>query len=303
MLELFLAALLLGAPTSARDTLIQVREGDHLVLKGFSGAVEVEGWGRSEVRARADAEEALLFQFSRSGSRIDLEVLDRKNRNRTEELILLVPSWMEVDVSGANLDVAVKGLSGGVRVRSLKGDLILQDLSGIVEASTVEGSIDASGLGGTARLKTGNDDITIVESRAELYLESVSGDIDLRRSAAPGIEARTTDGDVDFSGRLSPDGAYGFHTHSGELTVTLDPPVDADVTVLAYEGDFRSDFPVRTRGFRTGQNLVFTIGAGGARVVLEAFDGEVTLRRAGSGRPDEAPHPPLLPMDLELAGR
>ena len=92
MLELFLAALLLGAPTSARDTIIQVREGDHLVLKGFSGAVEVEGWGRSEVRARADAEEALLFEFSRSGSRIDLEVLDRKNRNRTEELILLVPS-------------------------------------------------------------------------------------------------------------------------------------------------------------------------------------------------------------------
>jgi len=281
MLELLLAAVLLGTPVSARDTLFQVREGDHLVLKDFAGAVEVEGWGRNELRARTDADEALHFRFSRSGSRIELEVLDRKNRNRSEDLILQIPSWMGLDVSGPNLDMGVSGLTGEVRLRNLKGDILLQDLSGGVEASSVEGSIDAAGLHGTARLKTGNDDITVLRSDGKLTVESVSGDIRVRQSTASTIEARTTDGDVDFSGRLLPAGEYGFRSHSGEITVTLDSPVDADVTVLAYEGEFHSDFPIRTTGFRSGQSLQFTIGAGGARMLLEAFDGEVALRRAG----------------------
>ena len=287
MLELLLAAALLGTPITARDTLIQVREGDYLVLKGFSGVLDVEGWNRTELLAEADADERVLFRFSRSGSRIDLEVLDRKNRNRNEDLRLLIPAWMSLDVSGPNLDVEVRGLSGEVRIRNLKGDLVLQDLSGDVDASTVEGSIDAVGLGGRARLTTGNDDIAILESSARLVLESVSGDIELRQSSAPAIEARTTDGDVDFTGRLLAAGVYEFHSHSGDLTFTLEPPVNARVTVLAYEGEFESDFPVRTRGFRSGQNLEFTIGEGGARVLLEAFDGEVTLRRGGGGDPRE----------------
>ena len=296
MLELLLAAALLGTPISARDTLIQVNEGDYLVLKGFTGALEVEGWNRTELRAQADADETLLFRFSRSGNRIDLEVLDRKDRNRSEDLRLLVPSWMRLDVSGPNLDVEVRGLTGEVRIRNLKGDLVLQDLVGNVDASTVEGSIDAVGLGGRARLTTGNDEITILESSAQLVLESVSGDIELRGSSAPGIEARTTDGDVDFTGRLLPGGDYGFRSHSGDLTFTLESPVNADVTVLAYEGEFKSEFPVRTRGFRSGQNLEFTIGEGGTRVLLEAFDGEVTLRRGGSGDPGPVAFSGILPV-------
>jgi hypothetical protein len=299
MLELFLAAALLGTPSSARDTLIQVREGDHLVLSGLSGAVEVEGWNRGELRARVDDEESVFFRFTRTGSRIDLEVLDRKSRNRSEDLSLLVPSWMSLEISGLNLDVAVGGVSGEVRIRNLKGDLVLKDLSGSVDGSTVEGSIEAAGLGGRARLTTGNDNITILDSSADLVLESVSGDIEIRQSTAAGIEARTTDGDVDFRGRFLPGGSYGFRSHSGDLTLFLESPVNADVMVLAYEGEFESDFPVRTRGFRSGQNLEFTIGTGGSRVLLEAFDGEVTLRRFEPGRPGPGALPRSLPPGNE----
>jgi len=282
MLTLVLAAVLLGAPTSPKDTLIQVRQGDHLVLSEFSGTIGIEAWGRSELRAEADADEALQFRFSRSGNRIELEVLDRKNRNRTEELRLRVPLWMNLEISGRKLDVEVDGLGGEVRIRNLKGDFLLEDLSGRIDAATLEGSIDALRLEGTARLKTGDGDITVMESGADLELETVSGDIEVLGSASPNLEARTTDGDVDFSGRLSPAGVYAIRSHGGELTLTLDAPVDTDVTVLVYEGEFKSDFPVRARGYQSGKDLEFTIGEGGSRLLLEAFDGEVTLRKAGS---------------------
>ena len=282
MLKILLATVLLGVPTSVQDTVVQVREGDHLVLRDFSGAVQVEAWNRNELRAEADDEETLLFLFSRSGGRIELGVRDRKDRNRTEDLRLLIPAWMDLEVSGRNVDVEVRGLGGEVLIRNLEGDIVLQELSGTIEVSTVEGSIEARGLRGTARLNTGDDDITVIESSAELELESVEGDIQLYRSTTRRIEARTTDGDVAFTGRLLPGGVYAFHSHGGELTLALEPPVNADVTALVYKGEFQSDFPIRAQGYRSGEDLRFVIGEGGAQVLLNAFDGEVILRRAGS---------------------
>jgi len=288
MLQLLLAAALMGGSFTSQDTLIQVREGDHLVLSGLSGSVEVEGWSRAELGAEAEGDEDLLFRLSRSGRRIELAVVDRKDRNRAEDLRLFVPRWMSVEVSGRKLDVGVRGLEGEVTIRNLQGDLVLSELSGRVDASSMEGSIDGRSLSGVARLKTGDDDITILDSTADLELETVSGDIDLRGSGARNVRVRTTDGDVHLTGRLLPAGSYEFHSHGGELRLNLEPPVNADVTVLVYEGKFESDFPIRAQGFRSGEDIRFTIGEGGARVLLDAFDGEVVLRRAGAGRMEEA---------------
>jgi hypothetical protein len=279
MLELLLAGFLIGAPFAAKDTVIQVGEGDRLLLRDFSGLVEVEGWDRDELRAEADAEEAIVFRFTRSGSAIEMEALDRKNRSRSEDLRLRVPAWMDVEISGPKLDVEISRLTGVVTVRNLKGDIYLEDLSGRVNAGSVEGSIYADGLRGSARLRTGDDEIRVVDSSADLDLESVSGDIELEEISGLDLKVRSTHGEVDFFGSLLQGGSYAFHTHSGDLTLVLDPDVDADVTVLAYEGEFEADFPIRSRGFRSGHEFGFTIGSGGAQLLLEAFDGEISLRR------------------------
>jgi hypothetical protein len=283
MFELLFALFALGPTLSVQDTVIPVGAGDRLFLGELSGNLVIEAWDRDEIRAEAEDEEALLFLVSRAGSRIELGARDRKERRRSEDLRLWVPSWMDLEVSGRELDVSVRGLDGRVTVRTLEGDVTLEGLRGRVEVSVVEGEIVARRLLGSARLKTGEDEITLSECSAEISLETISGDVEIRGSGSPSVEIRTTDGDVDFTGRLVPGGSYEFHSHGGDLTLTLERPVDADVTVLVYEGDFRSDFPVRTRGFRSGQDMRFTIGEGGARVLLNAFDGEVVLRRAGGG--------------------
>lgn len=280
MLEVLVATILMAGPVLAQDTLVQVREGDRLVLREFSGTVWVEGWDRGELWAEVDDGDALPFRISRSGNRLTLDLADRRARREAEELRVQVPRWMEVEISGRELDVDVKGVDGGVAVRTLEGDITLEETSGDVDASTVEGSIGVRGLRGAARLKTGDDDITVVDTDARLEIESVSGDVDLRRSGTRSLNVRTTDGDVDFDGRLLPGGSYEFHSHGGDLTLSLEPPVDADVTVLVYRGELESDFPMRAQGYRSGQDLRFSVGNGGARVLLDAFDGEVRLLRA-----------------------
>lgn len=283
MLELLISVVALAPAVSVQDTIVPVETGDRLLLEELSGTLEVEAWNRSEIRAEAEDEEPLLFTVSRSGSRIELRARDPKGRSRAEDLKVWIPTWMDLEVSGRELEVSVDGLGGRVVVRNLEGDVILENLSGAVDVTVVEGEIVARRLLGSARLKTGEDEITLTDCNAALALETVSGDVEIRRSTSPGVEVRTTDGDVDFDGPLIPGGAYEFHSHGGDLTLTLQPPVDADVTVLVYEGDFRSDFPVRAQGFRSGQDMRFTIGSGGSRLLLNAFDGEVLLRRAQGG--------------------
>jgi len=281
MVELILAALLLGSPLSARDTLFQLREGDRLVLEDFSGSVDVGVWGREALEAVSDSDEATEFEFHRSGSRVEMRVLDRKSRNRTGELRLRVPEWLSLEFSGRKLDAEIRGVAGSVKIRNLQGDLLLEDLAGEVDVVSVEGEITARGLGGLAHLRTGDEGLTVMDSSGELVLQTVSGDMELTDLTSRGISARTTSGDIDFSGQLQQGGRFSFQSHSGDLTLELREPIDLDVTVLAYEGEFESDFPVRTRGFRSGQEMAFIIGAGGGRLILEAFDGEIRLRRSG----------------------
>jgi len=281
MLELILAALLLGNPVSARDTTFQLRKGDRLVLEDFNGSVDVGVWGRDILEAVSDSDVATDFEFERSGSRVEMRVSDRKNRNRTRDLRLRVPVWLSLEFSGRNLDAQIRGVEGSVAIKNLNGDLVLEDLSGDVEAVTVEGEILARGLGGVARLSSGDGDLTIRDSSGELTLKTVSGDMDLLDLSPRGISARTTSGEIDFTGQLNGEGRFSFQTHSGDLTLILRDPIDLDVTVLAYQGEFQSDFPVRTQGFRSGQEIAFVIGAGGGRLILEAFDGEIRLGRSG----------------------
>ena len=282
MLELILAALLLGNPVSARDTIFELRRGDRLVLNDLSGEVQVIGWDRDVMEAQADADETTGFEFRRSGSQVTIRVLDRKNRDRMEDIHLRVPRWLDLELSGKRVEGQFRGLEGTLRIRSLHSELELEDLRGQTEITMTSGEISARELNGPARLKTGSGDLTVTESAGALNLETVSGDIDLTDLRSPSVSARTTSGEIGFNGRLLPDGEYKFQTHSGDITLGLAEPVNSQVSVLAYEGDFESDFPIRTRGFTSGQEITFTLGSGGARLILQAFGGEISLLRGGS---------------------
>lgn len=283
MTGLLVSVLVAGVTVLPKDTVIDVREGDRVFLNDFSGSVVVETWDRSELMLETDRRNPSLFQVDRSGSRIDIRIEDRKGRNRAEDLRVFLPIWMDLDLSGRDLEAWVMDLEGSVRIRNLEGDVTLRNLAGAVDVHTLEGSIQASGLSGTARLRTGDDDLWVGSSSADLELETVDGEITLEGVESRRIVLKTTDGEVDFAGRFLPEGEYAFVSHGGDMSFALAPPVDLDVTVVVYDGDFESDFPVRAKGYRSGGEINFSLGRGNGRLVVEAFNGDVELLRL-SGR-------------------
>ncbi|MGD2122529.1 MAG: DUF4097 family beta strand repeat-containing protein [Gemmatimonadota bacterium] len=272
--------LLANASLSPADTVLDVRQGDRLVIRDFRGTVVVDSWDRSQLRASLDTKESRRFLIRRSGSELELGLEERAHRERREDLRLTLPTWISLELSGNEVEVEVEGIHGNVEIRNLRGDLTFADMGGVVEARSVEGRIEARDLTGTARLRTGEDDIRVSSSTASLNLETVDGDIRLEDVGGRHISARSTDGDITFTGGILPGGNYGFFSHDGDITLRIEPPADFDASILSYGGRFESEFPVRAAGFRSGESLDFSVGSGGARVVVETFSGPVLLMRA-----------------------
>jgi len=275
------SAVLLSLNPPARDTLVSVEAGDRLVLDQFSGYLEIRSWGRDEMEIRSDRGEGAHVQVHRSGNRLELHFVDPKGRDRDGDLYLQVPVWMDVNVSGRDLEVDIRDLEGNVTVRNLDGDLSFRNLSGVLDATSVQGGIQAADLRGIATLRTGHDDVEVNGASGELSLETISGDLELRNMSPTRMDVRTTSGDVDFHGSLPRDGDFSMRSHDGDLALVLLEPLHLDVSVLVYDGEFHSEFPVRTEGFQSGQELRFRIGDGGGRLVLKTFDGDIEIQSEG----------------------
>jgi len=276
--------LLAGALASPGDTLVEVHEGDRLILRDFVGVVYVQPWERPFLRVEPEDKESVPLRVIRSGSSLEITFLDHDDRDRGDDLRLTMPPWLNLEITGREVEVEARGLDGDLTIRNFRGDLSLRDLGGEVEAYTVEGSIEAFYLTGSAQLRTGDDELSVANSSASLELETVDGEILLEGMEARRISAKTTAGEIEFSGNLLDGGEYGFFSHGGDIQLRLIPPVNLTATILAYQGKFESDFPVRAKGFRSGEGLDFTIGTGGTRLVMETFDGEIQLLRGSEGR-------------------
>ena len=86
--------------TSPGDTLVEVRPGDHLVLRDMEGFVEVESWDRSFVQMLAGDKNSEAFQLRRSGSSLEFRPEAVRRRDREVDLRIRVPAWMVLDISG-----------------------------------------------------------------------------------------------------------------------------------------------------------------------------------------------------------
>ena len=283
MIELLLMALAFGPTGLPRDTTFEVRAGDRLVLREFRGEVTVEVWDRSQMYLAADSEDGVTFRLDRNGSQLRVVTQDRKGRVRDQDVRIRVPAWMDLEISGRVFDARVEGVGGSVNVSNLNGELNLGDLSGEVVASSLRGEVRAWGLSGSARLSSGSDELRIRDSSGTIRAEPVGGASRMEGMEARVISAQSTSGEVEFSGRLLEGGEYGFRTHNGDIDLFLVSPVNAHATVVAYDGGFQSEFPIRARGYQSGQGLDFVLGEGGARLVLEAFDGDIELKRMPRG--------------------
>ncbi len=240
-----------GSVTEKFEKSYAISAGGTVSLENVNGDVKVTTWDKNEVKVEAvksaDSREALdklKIEVDASSDRVEVHTRYPKHENGDNGHNMSVNYVLTVP-KGASLD-EVKTVNGQVEIAGVKGD---------VTVSTVNGWIKTDGLKGNCDLKTVNGKIdaefSALRSGHEINMKSVNGVLTLRLPENPdaNIEASTT------VGKISDD--FGLQTSR------------------------RSD---QHSYVRVGDRLRAKLGNGGARVVLETVNGNISIIRSSSDR-------------------
>lgn len=229
-----------------------------------SGALNVRGWDKSEVRVRSN--DAVKLEFSRidkpqnpnaPATRVDVMVLDKTARANPKpdcqaiaDVDMDVPAGSTVQAQTRDGDINIIGVAGAY-AGSQNGDIMIEHVTKLVEAGSVGGSISLKDSTGRVNLNSAGGGVEAFNVRGAspddtFEVGTVSGDIQLEGIGTPKVLAKTVSGTLMMSGALVKSGYYSFTNVTGDTVLAL--PADASFRLSAKVSDKQdlvSEFPLK----------------------------------------------------------
>ncbi|MGH7573311.1 MAG: DUF4097 family beta strand repeat-containing protein [Gemmatimonadota bacterium] len=264
---------------AAIDTVISVDAPGQLEVENFQGSVTIGTWDRNAVRIVAEGPRDAI-RIRGGGGSVSVRT-DMSRGPREVDYRLSVPVTMDLSVQGVDTDVTIRDTRGRVQAHTVNGDILVDGGRGVIELNSVQGEVTLSGGQGKAEISSVNDALRVTGFEGDLKATTVNGEVVLSGVESGSVESTTVNGSISFQGAIRPDGWYRFNTHNGEVSIAIPAGTGANVEVNTFNGDFQADFPVTFDQSRKGKHFNFTLGDGGARIELSAFNGTIRLRRSG----------------------
>lgn len=274
--SLLLAAAVLAA--QAPDTTLTVRAGDRLRISTHEGNITVRIWDRSAVEVRTgDDDRSRGVKVSRAGGVIVVDgTRGWLGGDDDTDLVIRMPAGMALSANSVEGDISIDGAAGPVSGETVQGDVFVRGARGNITASAVDGDVVLRDTQGNISATSVNGDVMISGARGRVAAEGVNGDVTVLDSRSEAVALSSVNGDLTFSGPLSPSGQYEMSTHNGDILLGVQSGASASVNVSTFQGDFESDLPVQVTA-RNDQRFSFTIGGGSATVRLDSFQGTIHL--------------------------
>jgi DUF4097 and DUF4098 domain-containing protein YvlB len=270
-----LFALALALIQGGADTLVAVPRGTRLDVGLRGGNLVVRTWSRDEVQV--DGEDVDRVSVRRDEDRLRIRARDGRS---TTNLEVTIPAWMAVAATGQNLDATLDGVGADVRVSTVQGDVHVRGGNGEVNVHSVSGLVSVEAARGSIRATSVNDDIIIRGAAGSISANGVNGDVSVEGAQSSDVDLESVNGDVRYAGTIQDGGRYGLSTHNGDVVLAVPEGTSAAVSVATYRGEIEASFPIQIRQTGgTGRRLAFTLGAGGARIDIESFQGVIRLVR------------------------
>lgn len=244
-----------------RQTTLTVAGAAALDVTNVSGDLQVVGWDRPEITAKADGDALTLTLDG-----------DLARASSDSDLILYIPCETTLRIASVGGDADLRAVSGVIEISSVGGDLQMRNvgmtavhsIGGDLSARDCKGGFAAANVGGDASLRQMRGEVSVTVG-ADLYLREVEGNILARAGADAALYLHPRPGQV-VSAQAGSD-----------ILLRVPPKVDAEFTLQGCDDEsIRVDLP----GFdalELGMFRQFTIGAGGAKIGLRADGGEVIV--------------------------
>jgi DUF4097 and DUF4098 domain-containing protein YvlB len=196
-------------------------------------------------------------------------------------LDIRVPRDAELNIETVSAEISVSGTAGRLLdVSSVSGKIRLDSTARELEVGSVSGTIELSGQGERAHVDTVSGDIEMRANRETIKLETVSGNINATTDSYREFSGSSVSGDITLRGKPIADARFDAETMSGDVTVDLPASSSTRISAETFSGRIRSDFgSVKEPEHGPGRSLDTTVGAGGGRVTIETFSGDINIRR------------------------
>ncbi len=267
------------------DTTFAFDKNGSITLTQMSGDIIVTGWSRNEVRVRATSDDDNI-RLSGSSTRLSLEVGGTR-RHSDARFEMSVPFGVRVAANSMSGDISIRGTRGAVEAHAQNGDVDIDEVTTRLEVSSLNGDVTARNVNGDVAINSTNGEVRLSDVHGAVDVSSVSGDVDLRGVTSKTVRAKTMSGDVRFGGTVDPAGRYDLISHSGDIGLRIPRDASAQLTVSTWSGTIDSEFPITLRpgghdiSVTKTKRYTFEIGAGGARITVEAFSGDITISSSG----------------------
>lgn len=262
----FAASLAAFHLPAGADTTLIVPKGVQLNVADYAGEVFIQTWSQNAVRILADYSDEDRVIVEPSENVLLVKAYSKEMADRTADIRLTVPTWMDLDVSGIHTDVIITGTEGAVKVETVHGDVIVQ------------------GGRKRIRLNTVNDDIALSGADGAVHAETVNGSAYVYRVRSDSVDVSTVNGGICYEGTIGDKGCYRFTSHNGDVAVAVPRAANAAVAISTFSGEFESSFPVTLSETKAGRRFQFCLGTCSGRVELGSFQGTIHLYR-----PDATP--------------
>jgi len=279
LLALALSAAALPPGTLAAapgDSVVPVRQGERLEIRGLVGEVRVRGWSRDAIQVTAsDGGSATRVVRARSAV-VRLWPVEQGTAalGRYE---IAVPAWMSVDVQSGAADVSVAGVDAAVAVEVMRGDLDVRGGRGVITLHTVEGSVLVQDARGRIEAKSIAGNVRVLGADGDVTAGTLGGMLVLERIDSRNVAATSMNGAIRFDGVIHDDGRYRLASNDGMVTATVPAPLNATIAVARFRGRFVSQIPGVQPPGDAGRRFNLVAGNGSARLELESFTGTIIL--------------------------
>lgn len=281
------ALLLVSAAALAADDIDELHgiAPDGLVeVENLAGSIEFTAWDRDEVQIRgrvADDVEEVKIENTAAGLRI--EVRNKRNQRQIDgtRLYLMVPATASIEAEGVSADITVEGTRGESLVLStVSGDVEAEATTRRLELASVSGDVSFEGLAERTRAESVSGDVTLIGNSGEIEASTVSGDVTLEAGLLDSGRFETVSGELNLMAELATDGRLDCDAMSGDINLRLPAGQQGYFSAQSYSGSIGSEFgdPKRHSKSSSGTSLKAEVGDNGARIRLETFSGDISIR-------------------------
>ena len=281
-----LAMLAVSTAGAQRDTAFtwskRLPDGARLAIRNLNGPIDVRAGSGDRVEVRA----TIRVEARGNASDVTFDVRERAPddveigtvyRGRTD----CDPdnSWNDIRVSVRYTVEVPKSLR--LRVSTGNGDVSITQTVAEVDASTGNGDVVIRESAGRVTASTGNGDVSVGSAAGTVKVSTGNGRI-IASSSKGTVDATTGSGDIDVKmGSVPADqGSMSFTTGNGSVRVTLPPDFNGEVDANTGNGSINTDFELRVQGRLSPSRIRGTIGTGsGPLVKLRSGNGRLEIRK------------------------